>query len=178
MKALLGSFPVVSGRLRVSDPCYDKEEMYSAVVSNVLNGTWRAQVSFNREDRVSTLEASNPASKPVTKWVEEGIGIGVDSGQVCVFDDRFYRVDFDDSQITPSWVSMKTDKWEQEKDMGGPFYATACSLTCGEDNGTPNQGGVWGHGAVSSSGYGDGVYRAFVKRDKQGQVVAVKVKFA
>lgn len=177
MKNLLGTFPVVSGQLRVSDPCYEKSIWCSGVITNALKGTWEAFVRLNKEGVVSSLEVANPAAKAATGWREQAFTAGVDSGQMCVFDEQFYRQDFDDNQITPSWRKMKKDKWEQEKDSGGPFYATACSLTCGENNGTEKQGGVWGHGAVSSSGYGDGSYRAFAKKDAQGKVVAVKVKF-
>lgn len=174
MKKQLGIFKIESGVARISDPCYDKKTWCAGTVSNVMNGDWRAEANLNKEERVSSLVVMHPTAKPATSWAALSIDCGVDSGQMSIFDDKFYKLAAEGKGlVTKQWESMIKDKAD------GQFYAAACSLTCGNDE-NPNAhlvGGVMPHGAVSSSGYGDGSYTAYVRHDAGGKVVAIKVKF-
>lgn len=173
MRNALGTFKVESGKVFVSDPCYSRDT--DGMVYDAVNGDWKATATI-REGRVSILTAVTKDKGG--KWERTGLHMGVDSGQMSIFDNKFYRKEGDDAVITPTWREhMKKDKWEDEKDGGGFFYATCCSLTCGETNGTEKKGGVIAHGCVSESGWGDGSYPLFVKHNKAGKVVGVKVKF-
>jgi hypothetical protein len=180
MKKSIGNFAIESGTVRISDPCYDKKTWCAGTVSGVLKGDWKAAVNLNSEGRVSSLVVTHAKVKPTDKWIALKMTCGVDSGQMSIFDDKFYRKASESvGKITKQWESMAKDKHQEEKDGGAPFYAAACSLTCGneEDPNHENHGGVMPHGAVSSSGYGDGSYTAYTREDAKGNIVAIKVKF-
>jgi hypothetical protein len=77
--------------------------------------------------------------------------VGVDSGQAGVFDDRFYSGDSD-------------------SDDG--FYDECCRLTLSKKG-----AGVLAHGAVSTSGLGDGGYEAYFNRDANGKCYSISIVF-
>jgi hypothetical protein len=177
MKKSIGTFTIETGKVRISDPCYEKGTICAGTVSGVLKGEWKATANLNREGRVASLVVTHAKAKPADKWIALNIDCGVDSGQMSIFDDKFYRKASESvGKITKQWEKMAKDK---DKDGGAPFYAAACSLTCGneEDPNHENHGGVMPHGAVSSSGYGDGSYTAYTREDAKGNIVAIKVKF-
>ena len=181
----LGTFKVETGKVYVSDPCYEKSEGKTTsrslgVALPAVNGIWESTVAVHKtEGRVSilTAKARTVRNSESGAWTEV-FEAGVDSGQMSIFDEKFYRAKSEgEGKMSPTWEGMATSKHENEKDGGGTFYGACCTLTCGEDNGRTSQAGVLEHGAVSSTGYGDGCYPVFVKKNKAGEVVAVKVKF-
>jgi hypothetical protein len=173
MKKSIGIFKIESGVARISDPCYDKKTWCAGTVSGVLKGDWKAVANVNSEDRVSSLVVMHSDAKPVTPWTALSIVCGVDSGQMSIFDDKFYRLASEgEGKVSKQWIDMA----KKNNDI---FYAAACSLTCDNEK-NPNDnlyGGVMAHGAVSSSGYGDGSYTAYTREDARGNIVAIKVKF-
>jgi len=179
----LGTFKVETGKVYVSDPCYEKSQGKTTnrslgIALPAVNGIWRSSATIHKtEGRVSVLTAKSQESRMGGVWTEV-FEAGVDSGQMSIFDEKFYRVKSEgQGKLSPTWKYMATGKHENEKDGGGVFYGACCTLTCGEDNGATSQAGVLEHGAVSSTGWGDGSYPVFVKKNKAGKVVAVKVKF-
>lgn len=150
----LGEFEVTSGRLRVTDPCYNKDTWCSGVL-NVPNGTWVSHLMMSDEGgwgtRVAIILIVKKDSQGYEKdWSLTNIDVGVDSGQAGFFDDAKYPED------------------PHEDDA---FYDSVCNLTLG-----PNSGGVLPFGAVSSSGYGDGGYNCYVSY-VNGEIVAAKIVF-
>ena len=172
MKKVLGTFEIESGEIRVSDPCYEKESK-SGISFKAKKGTWTAHINLNDEDRVASLVVVFKGKREKAGWTLVGDG-GVDSGQMSIFDKSHFRKEGDKDKITSCWSG-----WEKkdEPDGGGFFYATCCSLTCGDDNGAKSKGGVLAHGAVSQTGYGDGGYPVQVKYNAEGEAVAVRVRF-
>src|SRR5690606_25054488 len=85
--------------------------------------------------------------------------VGVDSGQAGVFDFAVYK---DDES-----AKGKSNFIEDE-----PWYSTCCDQTLSDQ-----QAGVIEGGAVSSSGYGDGLYTAYYAIDANKEVVAIKIVF-
>jgi hypothetical protein len=84
--------------------------------------------------------------------------ISVDSGQIMIIDPCYIKKDFE---------SESTDK-------AGLNYAGACAVTLSE-----NLCGEFGGLAFASSTYsGDGEYPVYVKRDRYGKILSVKIKFA
>lgn len=167
MRNALGTFKVESGKVFVSDPCYSRDT--DGMVYDAVNGDWKATATI-REGRVSILTAVTKDKGG--KWERTGLHMGVDSGQMSIFDNRFYKKDSEGKgKCSPTWEYMEKDRDD------GAFYGACCTLTCGETNGTEKQGGVLEHGCVSSTGWGDGSYPLFVKLNKAGKVVGVKVKF-
>jgi len=83
--------------------------------------------------------------------------IPVDSGQIMIIDPCYIKKNFE---------SESTDK-------AGLNYAGACEVTlseklCGEFGGLA---------FASSTHSGDGEYPVYVKRDRDGRILAVKIKF-
>jgi hypothetical protein len=170
-------FEVVSGKLRVTDPCYDKQEVYSAVVDNVRNGKWNADV------RIINMRAWGKRCAELLVWhtgytkddvfgkdsemkkIEIDEQIGVDSGQAGVFDAKFYKDDksVEGVERTGNHKPICEDE---------PFYSMCCDRTLSEQG--------WGtlpYGAVSSSGTGDGGYTAYKTVNSKGEVVGIKIVF-
>lgn len=150
----LGEFEVTSGRLRVTDPCYNKDT-WCAGVLDVLNGTWGAFVETSDEGgwgvRVASINIFNKEYEhKAHSWSLTNIDVGVDSGQAGFFDDA---------------------KYPEDPHQDDAFYDSVCDLTLG-----PNSGGVLPFGAVSSSGYGDGGYSCYVSY-VNGEIVAAKIVF-
>jgi hypothetical protein len=167
----LGSFNVNSGKVVVSDPCYDRGTWCQAVLENVKNGEWIADVKQSDEGSWGIRNAeliayhSGYGMPKDYQWTKTSHDIGVDSGQAGIYDDNFYR---NDSLIGEIKNSLHFNLDED----GERFYSLNCDLTCR----TENNGGVMEQGVVSTSGYGDGGYDLFIV-EQDGQVVAMKVVF-
>ena len=74
-------FKNVSGKMRLTDPCYDLSVKYAATV-DVLPGDWFAVVSKNEEGcvwRVKVLSRFYPIGN--RSLVEDSFSVAVDSGQ-------------------------------------------------------------------------------------------------
>lgn len=150
----IGSFTMSSGKMMVSDPCYEIGTWCQYQLDNVKNGVWNA--SMKRVDdgvwgiRIASIQAHIKYISPSDDAWElvEVAHIGVDSGQA-----GFYDLDKFDSQ-SKEWYRKNGD------------------ITLSD-----RQGGVLDGGAVSSSGYGDGGYPLYVIKDNSGTVIAVKVIF-
>jgi hypothetical protein len=98
-----------------------------------------------------------------TNW--EYIGeCGVDSGQLMVTDPCYLE----------SWVANEYEDGIGESNYS---YAGACKATLSEKNaGQLHNSHGMSIGVAFSSGYGDGVYPVFAKKDKHGRIVEVKIK--
>jgi hypothetical protein len=153
----LGQFKISSGKLRVSDPCYDRNAWLTGVLDDIKNGTWEAFIKLDiTGTRVAELIAFHKdiPSKFIKndRWDEQDLEIGVDSGQCGIFDDNHYPDEKGNANQTNS------------------FYGTCCQLVKNDF------GGVLDFGAVSSSGLGDGTYLCYTMEDHNG-IIAVKVAF-
>lgn len=155
---VLGQFEVTSGKLRVTDPCYDRSVWCSGYV-DAENGTWNALITTADTE----LMGRRVARLVVWRQVDTQLGetapiadqpvdfeVGVDSGQAGFFDDAFYP-----------------DNCEE-----GDFYGK-----CGDFTLSKQMGGVLPFGAVSRSGFGDGGYDCFVGRNEKGNVVSAQIVF-
>lgn len=91
-----------------------------------------------------------------------GIDVGVDSGQAGFFDLEKYAL-------------AVSDKGERRADRGQTFeefYDSVCDLTLDRKS-----FGVVPFGCVSSSGYGDGGYECYVRRNEVGEAVEALIVF-
>ena len=183
----VGYFTVESGKLRITDPCYDDGTWCMGDVEDVADGLWEGFVIMRQSGfgglRPGELLAFNieevrrPTPEGMT-WARMPFEVGVDSGQAGIFD----------------WGSFphgaRGEDGAYNKDS---FYDACCRVTLGEElhprvqarrvqklvflhDRKPAAGTVHGMGVVSQSGDGDGGYRCFVAR-KNGKVVAVKIPF-
>lgn len=94
-------------------------------------------------------------------WQRSEIHVGVDSGQAGFFDLSWF------AEYSPAGVSQE---------RGGEWDKTYSQL-CDKTLETAFGFGCVDHGAVSSSGYGDGGYDLFYKTDDQGEVIAARIVY-
>lgn len=137
----------------ISDPCYD-ESVNTTAPLPVTNGTWRARVD-KKGGRVATVFVScqdhycgSSARELVGKF-------GVDSGQLGFFDKKAYR--------NNDMFSVDHIPQERMIDCDGAFYANCCDITLSTD-----QAGALEQGFVSSTGWGDGEYKVWGRKNSEG----------
>ncbi len=168
----VGAFQTTSGTMLVSDPGYPlehgKPESYQAVIRQAKTGAWRAEALLYKpepdDERCAELRVfhQSHAHKGPCEWVALRTEVAVDSGQAGIFElahfhkasdvPRNYR--WHDKVIDP------TDRW----------YSLCCDVTLNAN------AGVIPHGAVASSGYGDGGYTCLVCK-KRGTVLGIRLVF-
>lgn len=161
----IGTFEVVTGKVVVSDPCYEIGTWCQGVLENVREGAWRCHV-LRSDDRVAELILGHSSGQAVSKrWNKESFDVGVDSGQAGVFDAAHYR----DDAATQGVSRIAQEVICREE----PWYSICCDRTLGNESGA----GIIPFGVVSSSGYGDGSYRCYTRKDAAGCVVGIRIVF-
>lgn len=185
-------FLVSSGKVIVTDPCYDKDIWCNEVLENVAKGWWNANVVQAKigkmGHRICEIEAelverypSSTAGKDSAiiheqkiigniqdseDWEEISTSIGVDSGQAGFFDIEYFK---DEDIVTKE---LK----EEIKQLGfiesnDQWYGMSCIKTL-----STARWGIIPFGAVASSGYGDGSYKLYIKRFLD-EIIAMKIVF-
>jgi len=163
----VGNFTVEDGKLLVTDPAYQPdEEDLQIILPNVKNGKWTAFISYTPEEVVESLFVFYGKKKPSGKWHVCEKLIGVDSAQAGIFD---YKIFGRDDAIQYEVKNVH----DIEIDADGLKYYVACADMVASDA----QGGVVPGGAVSMSGYGDGMYEVKVKYNISKEVVGVMIDF-
>lgn len=162
----LGTFVLSQPTLRVTDPCY-QDGTWCAGTLQAKPGIWNAKTVVGPTSwhtRVKALQISHESLGALEvldyKTLDSAkLTAGVDSGQCGFFDDAHYPRD--------------AASFEYEDDT---FYGECCALTL--DDGLPG-GGVLSKqtGVVSRSGFGDGGYEVYVKRDEAGDVALVQLLY-
>lgn len=167
-KIAIGNFEVVSGKIMVSDPCYEIGTWCQGTLKNVRAGIWKGYILVSDEGdwghRVSELIAMCDGSDG-SRWMPEtGFQVGVDSGQAGIFDVTYYR---DES------VVLDVERISEEIiNPDDPWYSICCDRTLSD-----NSAGVIPFGVVSSSGFGDGSYRCYTTKDESGVTVGIRIVF-
>lgn len=164
---LVGTFTVECGKLIVTDPCYqvDEEEDLQIIFSNVKNGKWSASISYTPEEEVESLFVYYGEKKSSGKWHACEKQIGVDSAQAGIFDLKtFGRDDAIHFEVK--------NVYDIEIEVGLKYFV-ACSDMVASDA----QGGIVPGGAISMSGYGDGIYEVKVKYNISKEVIGVMIDF-
>ena len=172
----IGSFVVTGGKIRVTDPCYNKEVWCAGVLKNCVPGRYDAYIArqdegdwgirvamlvIKHEDCAAKIEEADKVFADEDGcvhasylWKNSGIDVGVDSGQCGFFDEDNVFTDLAVEGM-PAAIS----------DYGSSFYDHCCDITL-----TEKSAGVITHGCVSSSGLGDGGYCCYYRRNEFGQV--------
>ena len=152
----------VQDKLMIGDPYYINEDDFENGVVNSLNelglllndcaGEWVAEVEYsNDHDRVVRLRAKRTENRqgPFIDTLE--VKAGVDSGQMFIGCMSEFGLDYD--ELLKKY-KLPNDEWNDDLHFFG-----------------------FGEGAVSSTGYGDGLYPVYVTRDRHQRVVQVDVLF-
>ena len=155
-----GSFEVTGNSLRVTDPCYELESTGGITLVNVKPGKWFTHAVIVDKngwgERVASLTVVHES---YPDYYQPGIDcdskpvIAVDSGQAGFFDINKYP--------------------EADGDIQEKFYDENCRLTLSEEQG----GIVFNSGAVTSSGYGDGLYRLYYDMNDSREIIAAEIVF-
>jgi len=151
----LGTFELLSGTAKISDPCYDLGTWCAGDVKNVKSGTWNASI-VEIDGCPAYLVCSHEEHECAhddSRLRDTGIDVGVDSGQCGVFDEQCYK----DQSSERGVLFTRYDRMIDPDDM---WYSLCCDRTLGD-----NRAGVITYGAVSRSGHGDGSYKCMVARD-------------
>ena len=156
----------------VTDPCYSVPTWCQTKLTNVLPGEWVVSMIYdekegtNRNAELFLVHKDHQATKDlVYDWFGD---FGVDSGQAGVFDAASYRSDSAAEAINPPWIDFVLPGKDLE---GDAWYEKICKFTLGESG-----WGAYDAGAVSSSGWGDGMYPVY-GAEVDGQVVALQLVF-
>ena len=156
-------FEVESGKIVVSDPCYD----VPSFSIEAKEGTWIADYEKDGV-RIKELRATYSGVLVHNLDWEDKATIGVDSGQAGIFDKNIFRNDDVVDEEPDFWSGYK----EHSKSIGGEYwYASCVDIALSEESAGTLKGG-----AVSSSGYGDGGYEVDVAY-KDGKAVGVRIIF-
>lgn len=153
----LATFQVTCGELALVDPCYSDVENYGAIVDDVVNGTWVAEidaikVKHEKGHRTAKLRAMLEGSNfDYVTFVDQ---LCVDSACFGIFDLAVHP-QYSEKDITQDDWSMRLFE-----------------LTRGEFPASVIEGGV-----TSTAGFGDGSYAATLFKTIDGKIVGVEVTF-
>ena len=150
----------------VSDPCYsDVDGWFNNQINNMRPGVYDTQVVKSDEgdwgERVASLTVLHEIIKsPI--WEDIG-NVAVDSGQMSICCMTSYRNDEVGSKLP--WLTVKGDPFgdspfqRSNKETGEVGYVKMADRTLREE-----QWGTYESGVVSSTGYGDGMYKLEVSK--------------
>lgn len=162
----------LSSNVVVSDPCYSVPTWCQTKLNNVLPGEWVVSMIYdekggtNRNAELFLVHKDHQAAKDLSyDWFGD---FGVDSGQAGVFDAASYRNDSAAEAITPPEIDFVLPVRDLE---GDAWYEKICKFTLADDG-----WGAYDAGAVSSSGFGDGMYPVY-GAEVDGKVVALQLVF-
>lgn len=179
----------------VSDPCYDTETWCQALIENLKPGKYigyMKKADFGpggfggiRVTDIWITHMDYPHLYPV-KILDETIDIGVDSGQAGIYDKEYYE---------KYHVPKLDEHWYDEQfeliyyyDINGNDFIEPYPVMNKETNKLewvypdPKQekrlGIVMdGKGIVSLSGFGDGSYDLYARKNKEGQIIGLRINF-
>jgi hypothetical protein len=157
----------------VSDPCYKIPTFAQIVLNGVKPGEYHT--FKDKEDFGDSVQINKYLGVVHTEWVTSELAwreydglVGVDSGQAGIFSHKSYRND----EIVDTIDIPQTDfRLESYNDEGDSWYEAMCRLTLTEE-----EGGLYEEGVVSSSGFGDGVYRCLISK-KNKMIVGICIDF-
>jgi len=156
----------------VTDPCYSVPTWCQKKLDNVLPGEWVVSMIYdelggsNRNAELYLIHKDYQTTRGLSfDWLGD---FGVDSGQAGVFDAASYRDDAYAAGITTPEYDFFLPGDPQE---GDAWYEKMCKFTLAADG-----WGTYAAGAVSSSGYGDGMYPVY-GAEVDGKIVALQLVF-
>lgn len=146
----------------ISDPCYESGTWCMITDLPVVPGTYEAHIEFDTEsERVLSLTAwhkdylPDEATCADEEWLLDPIG--VDSGQAGIYDADYFHRYHDLSKIT----KQELNAWYRDACGCTDNYADTMDDSC----------------VISRSGWGDGGYSAGVKRNDNGDIIAITISY-
>ena len=149
-----------TGKVIVTDPCYEPANGYNRLLKNVLPGNWNCTARKKNcgpwGSRITSLTIRHE-DYPKGRIEEYEGCVAVDSGQCGFFEPGYYEENYKDDAYD------NLESW----------YRRVCGRTSSE----PCWGVFEGMGVVSESGYGDGCYDIYSLRNDSGYIVGLRLKF-
>lgn len=152
-------FTINSGIIRVTDPCYSKNNDYDYTINVLTNckpGIWIAEPIFVDYNvwglRCKEIRIYHENHYTINPIITTQNPVGVDSGQLGLFDNQLY----------PEIIGNYYDQ--------NSFYRKIC------DDTVANNISLLDFGIAVTSGFGDGLYNCFIGKYKN-QIVSIKVVF-
>lgn len=159
----LGTINIESGKVQISDPCYNPDEWCSHT-KEVKKGEYICKVLKKSDgwgDRNGEI-IINHVSTPKKKATDLICCPTVDSGQCGFFDAEYY-----DKYHKKAFI----DEDEEDK----KWYRRIMDITLNDGN--DNCGTIDGVGVLSESGWGDGMYDCYAGYNSKGEITALKLRF-
>ena len=161
----------LSDTICITDPCYPREFTHCATFDfKIKEGDYLVDVQNSNEGdwgtRVKSLSIFHETIKVSHNGfkLNKDVNVSVDSGQAGFFCNSIYP-------------QGKTGDYNDKTS----FYGQVCNATHGDDVKKSSKpfgyDSILGAGVVSSSGFGDGGYPLYEKKNSKGEVVALKIKF-
>jgi hypothetical protein len=176
----LGSFEVESGKINITDPCYKPGTWCGSFDLPAKNGKWLAHINYADYGEWGIRAASLTVFHEElsgSRWVavsKDNVDCGVDSGQLGVFDSKYYQNnEIGKEQLEKA--NLSKDMIESHRSCGNEdWYIMCCDKTL-DDN--KSAAGIIPFGVVSSTGFGDGNYDVALSKDDEGNIVQVVATF-
>ena len=159
-------------KIVVSDPCYTIDTWCNEIVSNMKEGNYIPTIEEHDGYIRSISIVHEDHQDNGNKWGFVSDNIGVDSGQCGFFNIDSYRNDSLDIPFSDAEGKDFYESYRKTED-GDHWYGKICGYTLRNEQ----YGELQGVGLVSSSGFGDGSYNLYAKRDSSRKGIALKVKF-
>lgn len=167
----IGSFKNETNKMIVSDTSYEipqPNEIFKLnEIITVPICTWNVYIEQERKRIKTLIIVRENMNNNLNNWTCI-FSAGVDTGNLGFFDLKYYRDDniVGDHKLTP-YIDMieKGDKW----------YSMCIFLAF--ENKNEHNASIVPYGALSESGYGDGIYDIYVCYDNNKNVVALKAEF-
>lgn len=152
----------LGSKIMVTDPCYtDLDAWYNKEIG-IKEGKYTCRAYIEDcgvwGERIMELTINHEKNQKAKASTLSDASIAVDSGQCGFFDLAYYE---ENSQAE----TLSRDEW----------YNRVCEITLNEAK--DSCGIIDGQGVVVSSGYGDGVYRLYVKKNTKNEIVALRLSF-
>lgn len=148
----VGTILFEQGSVDVTDPCYNNNYLFGKHTKiKIKPGLYNCYV-YKWETHITAIEIKRKGYVSIAGNYQSYDSIGVDAGLAGFFENK---KDYSNEE----WKLFCHDlNIEDRKDPTKKYYF--------KDN-----------GFFSKSGFGDGVYDVFIKKNTEGEIVQVKIKF-
>lgn len=155
----------LGNKVVVSDPCYELDTWCAGTLNNVLPGEYNCDIVKKNTwwgNRVTHLYAIHADYNTELNEINEmqDFEVGVDSGTAGIFDYEYYAL----------YHFGKTDDQWYDHRICNAFYPNSTEMRIDIIQ-------TQYKGVVSHSGFGDGSYTCFVKRNDEGQIIAIMIEY-
>lgn len=172
----------LGGKVIVSDPQYGLNCQCQGILKNVLSGEHKCFVEFVDEGevwgvRVSAIEVTHADyidnANKFTRYLEDFI-VGVDGGAAGIFDYKYFAYYHNehnsDERVDEKWAGRCYEKtFKYIYNSKHIFHRMHISIPWGDT--------IDNSGLVSRSGFGDGGYECYTRRNYEGKIISIRVEF-